>query len=767
MSMHATSGWGWPIVNAAQHYAAQLDRYIHHHTAMEGLVLALENPHLEWRDDPAHGRMAEASFTDAFGVERDLVILARPAADAKQCFEVVLSERGNAQDQTFAHERTWEAKPRAVIGREGEHFTLQQERPAGNQPPAPLPYCLRSDALMRDIQMRALDHYRANMERVAGGGLAVIATGTGKSFAIGHALNANGAEGVIVTANATLAQQLADDCKKCGIAESRLRSGAAADALLKTPEAIGDRSNHPVLILTFDQLPKFLPHLHGQLVCIDEPHELERREDGLAMLERLCDQNPNFFALTATPTEELTQRLGASIYECNLYKAVKEKRFRGLHVRTDQISAHPQDQAKLGEWPKGAQSWNVRHAHENAMNRKAEPEFIYKALLGYFGSDEYIAPHERGYTAPSADHAPVQAVARNRVRFAGRKNIAFTVQPELAENLARAYQQLFDEGRVTVGGKDTTDMLCAQVTQARNDAAIAALQTMQERMHQPIDADTARARCEAAGLLSNPLSGADLQREAQEALKQQLCNSINREYLAYALGNTPGMTRQALLQNHLPLSDRQRLDSLRDTGKLEHDFTFEIERRGGSRELARQLWLKVKDRELLALRPEDIDLTDFPEARYTQTITNHTAAPDQRMMAMKQQLDRGLVVHTINNHQFESGLNDPDIYMTQRLIENVGPYVVRATQIAGRPLRANDGIALVQDIVGPTLKTNGTPGKDSPFLTGRDVFASDYASRACDFEAEFARAHAANPRYKPAAAQGLERMPVPISARTV
>jgi hypothetical protein len=754
----------------------KIDTYLYHHTAMEGLQYALEESS-KWQSMPGDGAkkrtIPELRFHDALGNQRFMQVTeysVKPSLAGDSCiYAIKLGQKGpggNAHDNFRNHR---DALPTILIRREGEHFILGpinqkdlDNLEAGECTPQTVPYKLRSDALMRKVQFESMNALAEQLHQHKKGGIAKIGTGTGKSFAIGHTINANGAQGVILTANPTLAAQLRDDCIKCGADPTKIFCGEGVQPLLDDASKIQDRATYPIVILTFDQLQRYqkvsykniIAQLRDQLVCIDEPHEASRSSHGLKNLQRVVEQNGNYFALTATPTPEIVKIMQPPFFKRSLCDAMNEKYFRRMVVRTDSAGENlPGRQEFLDKkWPETTEEWAERNREEDALNAAAGDDFIEKALLGYFGSDAYMLPDDDGYRPPShnADIATqdVEALRHNRVRFAEHKNIAFTVRPELAKKLAEAYQAIADgEFKPPAGFLET-------IATRRNEAAIDAMQARCEQVGRPVDRAAAEAKCRDGGLLTDATS-INLQAEAQQALKQEICHAINREYLAFALGKTPGTMHRILAKNATEITAYQCYNILINK---HHDafqsFRYELMRSGTfeSEEIS-QIWQTIQERvkngETPILKPEDIDLAKFPDARYCQSVTNDNMN-DQVMKEAKRKLDRGLCVHTINNYQFESGLNDLGILSVQRLIENVGPYITRAKQIAGRPIRSTGLLAMAQDIVGPTINKDGIPGKDSPFLTERDVMATDDDVREEIFMNNFKNFHENNPRYQAA-----------------
>ena len=755
--------------------AQNLDTYLHLHTLMQGFDKALartkagtkwsplteENNHggLEGDGLPKNFEIETAEFRDVNGNERS-VVLGRADADATEYY-------------------VWINEPPA--SRVAGHATIVHRDPIKRKFYAEhLGMRIYNDRFMYDHQNGAVTEYAHELHEpsahTTSREVAVFATGTGKSYIIAHALKGLGGKGVVIVPSG-MSKQMCADIKDV-IPDHDIQNGTKIKGKADAIKAkLADFNG--IIVIEADDLARFmgtdsnpgwLSSVAPNHVCIDEAHEFTisstpgEQPAGIEKLERIAAHN-NVLAVTATPNDALYDALGIADHEpavsMTMYDAqhrLKDRAFRPLALELMQVGTPQSIKETTAE-------------QREKINMTNEPAMRFEALAGYFGRDEYTAPDycrpdpnagwvkrsdwdERYLSAHSTlesnaeryralpeppsgtnahANATIEAMEHNRVRYSQHANIAFAVRNALVKNLAHDYQSIHD------GDYANLDALNQVVWKRRAQSAIAQYikvyardfglpesfedilnvqklnilkisdkalldgdnqQLYQEALRR-IDPEMFRAELP---LLFERLIGKpediDLAHEARDAAKAEACASQLRQFAAKEL--------------NISIKEARRLHI---TGQLESRLQQE-----GIKPPKFEPHLKYYALAITGNDPKTAKVYD-PKTGEQLLLTGDDVTAMVR---------NGEVMHAVNNHLFTTGFSDPDVMMSQRIIENNGDYIVRGTQILGRPIREKDGVAALQEIVGPCINLHGELGVDRHFSC-YDVTSKHYLERVKEF----------------------------------
>lgn len=752
--------------------AATINAYLESHSVMQGFDHALaqlgnhawqrrnlDTLGLETGDGTKEVLIARAPYTDPFGAARIMLVGHKPG-DSLHYY--VWMDKGGDKVEAQAHQVI-----RAKNGRFYSECNGQR---------------IYNDRFMYDHQARAVASYG---KALAGNGthatsreVTVFATGTGKSYIIAHTLKAMGAHGVVITSPG-LGEQMRKDLAEVMPAPACIRTCAEVegDAAQVARRLLGFKG---ILVIESDQLERFVgtPTRPGWLVTgerkhvsIDEAHEFTaspHSDAGAKLLARIAAHN-DVLAITATPNPELYEALGIedaepaiSMTMCDAMLRLPERPFRPLALEMVRVGEPRDIRAATA-----AEREQVQHENEPGMRREA--------LAGYFGRDEYMAPDfyrewgsqpkPRGdnaqrcinaqdtrdmlqslYSAVPRQHdaarisemAIVETLERNRIRYAGHKNIAFAVRNELVKNLAQDYQAVHD------GTYKDIDALTRDVWLRRAQSAIAAYIQTSRRLDgiglpEPLELFLRGKRLKILGIRDENMLNIEDAKSYREAVRRidpedfrplmpmlferiiktpaDIDLAAEARAAAEATASSAALRETAVAQLHISSKEARRLEK---EGKLRERLQERGIDTAGIKAAPRYYALAV--------------IGDVPgeEKVFDMATGTQLACSGDDVAGM---VRKGEVMHVVNNYRFTTGFSDPDVMMTQRVVENVGDHIVRATQILGRPIREKDGIAAIQEIVGPYINTDiekGTLGIDRHFSC-YDVVDDHYLDRVHAF----------------------------------
>ncbi len=707
---------------------------------------------------------------DAFGHLHSIVIGRDPANDG--CYYVWNSRPGSSEIDAHAAPVVITRRHDGVLEMPYGTLRIGNDRFLYNhQAKAIADY---ADALAHHA---SADAGRTTREVVA------FATGTGKSYIVGHALKALGGSGVAIVPKG-LGKQAVGELKEV-MADRDIISGAAIAG--NTEDVKRQLAGFQGIIVIEEQdLSRFMGQSHApgwlcteprKFVSIDEAHEFTIRYNpdqpapGMHVLQRLAAHN-HVMAVTATPNEDLYRALGIEgrgpASSMNMFDAMHRlpnRAFRPLTLERVQV-ATPHDVHALNA--------NEREA----VNAAAEPAMRFAALAGYFGRDEFKGPdyflsaedqlwHKRADSAKRFHSASsirqtledtgqlilkpafvqqgkqqaisvaiIEAMKLNHVRYSQHKHIMFAVRPELVRNLACDLQAICD------GNYPQIDALKQQVWQQRAQSAIAEFIREYRREYGGIphqlsmfleNHDLAilaiRGENLAASTTNQEAYRAAMRRIDPEAFKAVLPAQL---YDAF-IGTVDGVdiTREARDAAHHTARETALRAIAVDALRISPKRARELARSGALRKQLKETG--IDPREADAAAPAYYALAIVKEQGQEVVYDGHGQRTDLTAKEVDHLVRSGRVMHVADTHHFVTGFSDPDVMMTTRAIENLGDYTVRATQILGRPIREKDGVAALHELVGPCVNMRGILGVDRHFSC-YDVVAPDYFTRSAAYE---------------------------------
>lgn len=759
-----------------KHHSTSIQQYLEAHTLMQGFDRGLARLNeLSWRiitppfgglnipEGVAQLKIAPLHFQDSLGQDRSCII-------------------GYA-DGSDTHYYVWLSP--TTSGRVNPDFTVVRKGKNGKFYAENHGIPIYNDRFMYDHQARALHSYaqallESNGEQTSRQ-VTVFATGTGKSYIIAHTLKATGGNGVVIAPKG-LGEQIRKDIAEVIPPIGAIKSGA--DYHDQSPSQIAKSLEHFSGIIVIEaqdiehfigsaQQPGWLSKGSKKHVLIDEAHEFTAKTlssgeaAGASFLRNLAHHN-DVLAITATPNADLYEALGIEnkkpTISMTMYDAMHrlpERPFRPLSLELTQVGNPVSAAAHTPEQREQIQQHN-------------EPAMRFEALAGYFGREEYTAPdyyrpegkrwqpridntkryqsaislqqgrEELNAIIPSPNNetdtnaeSVIEAIRHNRIRYGRHKNIAFAVRGELVRNLARDFQAIHD------GTFGDIDALTQEVWKRRAQSAIAAyIQTYARDFGLPESLEMLLA-CQKANILrvrDENLSDVENKEAFQKAVRSIDPEAFRNHMplLFREIIGTPGsinLQREAMQAAR----DTAHAAALRmDAEKLLHISSKEARRLNVAGKLEARLHQAGFPARAAAGAPEYYALAVIRSSEGTDEVYDTKTNQKLSLTAddVADMVRAGKVMHVVNNYRFTTGFSDPDVMMTQRIIENIGNHIERATQILGRPIREKDGVAALHEIVGPLIDLHGTRGIDRHFSC-YDVVAPDYLSRVTEFEANW------------------------------
>ncbi len=565
----------------------------------------------------------------------------------------------------------------------------------------------------------------------------VYATGTGKSFVLIAPAIANG-KGLFVVPDEKQAQQLRADIVRLDIDVQpdeivfgdAVASGAELDAI----------ERHKYVIVKKDRIAVFAAVLSGQLVSIDEVHEVAPGD--LAAL--LAPERGNTVqAVTATWTEPLQALFGDPLTEINLHFVLtKLKAFRPIAANI------------------------VHFARSQALSDRVLAMLVdYYGRMAFVTSDNMPGNEDSSgiyltlewLKTPAAqwlglDDAIREIRKSDEIRRFDHMNMAFSKNLALLTALTDAYQGVFDGTYVRL------DELAATVSVLRARARIVEELRLANAIvgagsSRTADAEEPGIRKRFSAVIEQArVTASDLQQEARDVLRQQIAEVITRHIVGLFGDNTPA----TVIRTH---EKRARLRPLLVTfstdpaalDQRQRSFLMRIQERGpgsifekigaalGPVEGREEILEGVAqgDYTRLIVTKDSIDLRRFPDARYAVLVP---PGDERSAAAAAERINSGFHTHIIGDSELATGYSNPDIMSVQRVIEHVIPEgATRAAQIGGRATRDKDGVAFLSEYLGPDVNVDGVLGRSEgrPFLF-EDVLASDYGKRVKQYRVNVA-----------------------------
>ncbi len=637
-----------------------------------------------------------------------------------------------------------------------------------------------NDRFMYDHQARAIHSYgdalAKNGHEQTSREVTVFATGTGKSYIIAHTLKAIGGRGVVI-APAGLGDQIREEIAEVIPPKERIVTGTHYQG---SPQEITHQLKDfdGILVIEATDLERFIgdEKQRGWLcsgekkhVFIDEAHEFTAKTDpskpaaGVYYLQELARHN-DVLAITATPNPELYEALDIK----DAKPAISMTMYDAMHRLPDRpFRPLSLELTKVGE---SASLKDVSPEQREAIQKNNEPNVRREALVGYFGREEYITPDyyrehgtawkprddngrryssaEEGHTARQAfinavphrnmmtdsqESSVIEAMRENRICYAQHKNIAFAVRGDLVKNLAQDFQKIHD------GTLEGIDELTQEVWKRRAQSAIAAYIQIYQRsfgLPEKLEEFLGEKNLSVLRVNDKNLGDVDTLKTYREAIRKIDPNDF-RDVLPHLFEQFIKEPEDIDLRQEAVMAAEKTARSAgmrAEAEKLLHISSKEARRLDMAGKLEERLLLAGKDPATIQVKPDYYALAVLGDVPGQEQVFDMKDGKklDLTGDAVAKLVRAGKVMHVVNNYRFTTGFSDPDVMMTQRVIENSGDYIVRATQILGRPIREKDGVAAIQEIVGPFVNLEGTLGVDRHFSC-YDVIAKDYLARVNEF----------------------------------
>ena len=651
------------------------------------------------------------------------------------------------------------------------------------------------DKFLYNHQSRAVADYAAALAQHAeedanttSREVVAFATGTGKSYIVGHAIKAMGQEGVVVVPE-DLGKQILKELKEV-MPETDIRAGSDFPTARPPKDFKGivvlEEGQELDRFMGYESHPGWLCSGAPKFIAIDEAHELTMRfkpdapAPGRYKLERLAKHN-HIMAVTATPNEELFEAMGiahrAPASVMTMYDAthrLRDRAFRPLSLEMRQVGA-----------PRSVHDLSAQERER--INLENEPAMRFEALAGYFGRDEYAGPDyyinpsmdaweqrtdSAGRFEPASKHfskakinndtidssmaglvsvspksgsdaeqkgtAIIRSMKANLVRSCAHKHIAFSVRPSLMKNLAQDLQDIHDRQYADM------EALRKEVWLRRAQSSIAEYIREYRREFGLTNTLEAFLSTHELGILA--IRGENLAKSVKnQADYRAAIRSIVPDDFRSVL---PGALFDELIKSEtdidLSAEARSAAATSMRSAALQQVAVAELHI---SKQQARSLALSGKIEAELAAHSIDFSNLDTDQPQYyalalvhergKEVIYNGHTRTTLTADDLMQLVGEGKVMHVADTtHKFVTGFSDKDVMATTRIIENLGDYTVRATQILGRPIRDKNGIASLHEIVGPCVNLAGKLGIDRHFSC-YDVISENFLERSRQYERNF------------------------------
>lgn len=562
------------------------------------------------------------------------------------------------------------------------------------------------------LQLRVINKFADELIKNSPQQLAIMGTGTGKSWVIAGITHANNGRGIIVVPNDDLADEMKHEAiiKLHGSdAKNSVHTSKEYSTVEEFVEAL---KTVPQMILIADD-PLFHEKamaIQNQVVLMDESHQHTFTKKSMETLKYIRNHNA-LLALTGTPTSKLKNIIGRDTLV-------------DVNVRSVMDS--------------GGLRQNCRRTDTNVLST----DLIPTAIMGYFSRDEYpmrgiglmsiddIRQKISGEPPVSEEEAIDMAINKNRQRGLLQKNFMFTGSEKLREEWVRAYQAIA-EGRYA-----GEIMLSAKIQQARRDAEINARVTIMRELHP--DADEGELYRIAEARVGRG-ARVNLVAEIQEAQKLQIAMSVNSYALHLLYPKTPAkdfeaMQRQGTLAQYLTNLSVEPKDishiSYRD---IAHGLP--AEQRAKYIEKVASIVQRIHDNKNnpdAICKTSDINLKEL-QAEYTASATSgsakHPKTSKKESAAILDRLRCGLVMHVASDDCYATGISISSVLGVQQIVSSTADKLnnpVDAPQLHGRNIRAKDLAAFNQQVV-----SNQVP--DGEYVKLDDIYAEDSGKKMDSF----------------------------------
>lgn len=556
----------------------------------------------------------------------------------------------------------------------------------------------------KELQRQVIQEYARQLLSGHPRQLAVMGTGTGKSWVIAGVTHATG-NGIIIVPNQDLAKETRDDAIKilhgnAALAGVRLStdydSVEAFEAALKDPDV-------KQIIMVVEGDPLFhekTDAIQNRVVLMDETHQHTFTPDGIKTLQKIKDNNL-LLAVTGTPTSKLM-----TIFD----KPMVEKNVRSV-------------------MDKGDLRQNYRRTDTGVLST----DLIHKAQLGYFARDEFlirgpgvITTEQLRKSVMEATRPPNdtpeakariekqlidQAIENNRERGLTQKSFFFSGDDSVRKQAMSSYTAIANNQLDPAA----TDQLMLEIRNQRYSAELNARIAMLTELHKDDDPKLTEAEitdiAEIQVKIPRVLKPAMLAKEIADAQKKQIAQSVNSDALHLLF---PKMKKTAFEKMF-------RIGTIGDFLEKNKNALLALEPAHLEEELksiapglpaaqresylakVRQAYegLLAKPAKLMTI--DDINLQEMG-AKYTASVTDKdpNKTTDAESSAILDQLRIGLAMHVASDTKYTTGISIPSVLSVQQVEahrKSCTSDPVNASQLHGRNIRDNDRGAFNQQVL--------------------------------------------------------------------
>ncbi len=413
------------------------------------------------------------------------------------------------------------------------------------------------------------------------GALAVLGTGSGKSFVMAGITEAIG-EGVYVVPDHTLATEMKGEIEKLQGQMGPTPQVFVNPSVKELEELLKDPvGKHIVLEARDKDFAQKAAMIKGKVVLIDESHQHTYKKKDLQVLKNLAANN-SVVALTGTPTSSLREVFGNSVENVNILEVMKMGRMRFIHGSSEKIAAPKETRSLL-------LSSKIPRAAGTAQS--INDAVVHKMQLRYYGGEGYLTKEsgkESGYKDPATfltnkenpTEADIQqaidkAVKQNIRRISDRKNFIFSGDAENRKKLIDMHREIFsgtgNKAKLAQFQKEVAKLRQAEEIEARIkmwhqlDPVLSKLTVEKEKLETELKSArerkddgseykiTAALRQKSREITkreneihlrkrvqeSVPLPKVDLKAEAELAQKKQIANALNTKILKLLYTSNP------------------------------------------------------------------------------------------------------------------------------------------------------------------------------------------------------------------------------------
>lgn len=513
--------------------------------------------------------------------------------------------------------------------------------------------------------------------------LAIMGTGTGKSWVLAGVTHAIGS-GIIVVPDMALANEMKKDAisvlhgRNVG---DQVRFSTEFPSVQEFETAL-KTTNQMILIAEDPLFHEKAKLIKDKVVLMDESHQHTFKTESLQTLQYITENNA-LLAVTGTPTTKLKDTLcpdGPAMVDVNVRQVMDNGGLRQNYRKTDT---------------------NV-----------PSNQLVTKAIEGYFARDEYLT---RGPGVISVDDIKKQidaggkedelidqAIKQNRERGMTQKNFVFTGDANLRGQIMTAYDQIAN------GTFENVQTLERQIQASRRESEINARADIIQALHPERDRVEIRLKLEEETPMGPRVN---LKNEIEDAQKQQIANTVNTQALTLIYPKLKErdieiMIRTGKMEDYInnPANVRQ-TPSLEAVEKMFPGLTGEQGDafRAKVTEVAQRMSSPDATANDLCSKQE-INL-DSMHAKYTASATVKTSNADSSEML--DQMRTGLVMHVASDSKFATGISITSVLGVQQVVSSTTDSLnnpVDAPQLHGRNIRANDRGAFNQQVVASGVK---------------------------------------------------------------